>query len=92
MTWSKPGALPPPVERITFTYRLLNAARNVMFLVSGANKASILQKVLEENANPETYPAAGVHPDEGRVLWFVDRPAAASLTPDILKRFTIAAP
>jgi 6-phosphogluconolactonase len=92
VTWSKPGALPPPVERITFTYRLLNAASNVLFLVSGANKASILQKVLEENANPETYPAAGVHPDEGRMLWLVDRPAAASMAPDILKRFTIAAP
>jgi 6-phosphogluconolactonase len=84
VTWSRPGSLPPPVDRITFTYPLLNAARHVMFLVSGIEKAAILRMVLEGNASPEIYPAAGVCPDRGRLTWFVDRPAATRLTPDIV--------
>lgn len=71
-----PGSLPPPVERITFTYPLLNAAREIVFLVSGEQKAPVLKTVLEGNALPETLPAAGVHPTDGVLTWIVDNAAA----------------
>jgi 6-phosphogluconolactonase len=81
VTWSLPGLLPPPVDRITFTFPLLNAARNVMFLVNGESKAAILHEILEGSAAAETYPARGIRPTDGRLMWLIDRAAATKLTP-----------
>ena len=77
---SPPGTLPPPVERITLTYPVLNAARRVIFLVSGEKKAAVLQELLEGQPRPEERPAAGVRPVEGTVEWLVDEAAASALT------------
>ncbi len=79
VTWSPPGVLPPPVDRITLTYPVLNAARQVMFLVSGTNKADALADILSGKADPDRRPAAGVHPETGRISWLVDQAAAAKL-------------
>jgi 6-phosphogluconolactonase len=79
-TWSPPGVLPPPVDRITLTYPALNAARQVMFLVSGANKAEALRDILEGNATLEARPAAGIRPESGRLVWLVDQSAAGLLS------------
>ena len=78
-TWSPPGVLPPPVDRITLTLSVLNAVRQVLFLVSGAGKAGVLAEVLSGNAKLEDHPAAGVRPKAGRVSWLVDQDAAAQL-------------
>jgi 6-phosphogluconolactonase len=77
---SPPGTLPPPVDRITLTYPVLNAAREVIFLVSGEKKAAVLQEVLESHPSPEARPAAGVRPSAGTMEWLVDEPAAQRLT------------
>jgi len=82
-TWvvsSPPGTLPPPVDRITFTLPLINAAHQVLFLVAGANKAEAVQDVLEGSATVDKRPAAGVHPASGRLTWLLDEPAASLLT------------
>lgn len=78
-TWSPPGVLPPPVDRITLTMPVLNAAQQVLFLVSGAGKADVLAEVLSGNSSTDEHPAAGVRPKAGRVSWLVDREAAARL-------------
>jgi 6-phosphogluconolactonase len=80
LTWSPPGVLPPPVDRVTMTFRLINAARRVMFLVAGANKAAPLRDVLEGRAPMEQRPAAGVRPADGALTWLVDQAAAGLLT------------
>src|SRR6185503_6011875 len=77
---SPPGTLPPPVERTTLTYPVLNAARRVLFLVSGEKKAAVLQELLEGQPRPEERPAAGVRPVEGMVEWLADEAAASALT------------
>ncbi len=65
-----PG-LNPPVRRITMTFPVLNAAKNVLFLISGAEKQPIVRTILE---NPEKakalYPSARIEP-EGKVSWFL---------------------
>lgn len=64
--------------RITLTLPVLNRARCVMFLASGRDKASILHEVFEnKNAN---LPSQRVCPENGRLLWLIDRAAAASLS------------
>ncbi|MGA8762804.1 MAG: 6-phosphogluconolactonase [Candidatus Sulfotelmatobacter sp.] len=67
-------------NRITFTLPLINAARSVAFLVSGADKAPVLREVLEGNADGKKYPSKLVRPSEGKVIWFVDRAAASELS------------
>jgi 6-phosphogluconolactonase len=76
VTWSPPGTLPPPVDRVTLTFPVLNAARQVMFLVTGKNKAGALADVFA-GAPVSRRPAAGVRPTAGTVLWFTDQDAAA---------------
>ncbi|HQT94709.1 MAG TPA: 6-phosphogluconolactonase [Thermoanaerobaculaceae bacterium] len=77
---SPPGTLPPPVERITLTFPVLNAAREIVFLVSGQNKAEALRDVLEGNPSREQRPAVWVRPVDGTLTWLVDEGAASRLT------------
>jgi 6-phosphogluconolactonase len=67
-------------SRITFTLPVLNAARSVAFLVSGADKAPALHEVLEGKAPGEKYPSKLVQPTDGKLIWFVDRAAASELS------------
>lgn len=67
-------------SRITFTLPVLNAARIIMFLVSGADKAPVLREVLEGGGGGEKYPSKLVRPSDGKLIWFVDRAAASQLT------------
>jgi 6-phosphogluconolactonase len=67
-------------NRLSLTLPVLNAARCVAFLVSGTDKAAVLRSVLEENVPGEQYPAKLVQPKNGKVIWFLDRAAASSLS------------
>jgi 6-phosphogluconolactonase len=60
------GPKPPP-QRITMTFPLLNAARHVCFLVTGAGKRQIVEDIL---AGDLRYPAARVRP--ARTTWLLD--------------------
>jgi 6-phosphogluconolactonase len=66
-------------SRVTMTPRLLNAARHVMFLVAGPEKADALALVLEGVRDPQRLPAQLIEPTSGVLVWFVDRGAAARL-------------
>lgn len=62
--------------RITFTYPLLNAARQVAFLVEGAGKAEMVRRVIEGDAE---LPASLIRPITGELVWMLDQAAAADL-------------
>lgn len=69
----------PPPPRLTFTPPLLNAARHVLFLVTGTDKADAVQAVLEGEYQPDEYPAQIVRPTDGEVVWMLDTAAAGKL-------------
>jgi 6-phosphogluconolactonase len=78
---SPPGTLPPPVDRVTVTYPVLNAARAVLFIVGGEKKAVPVRDVLENDPDYHDRPAAGVRPTDGSLTWMLDETAAALLNP-----------
>ena len=68
----------PPCMRMTFTFPLLNAARVVLFLITGADKKDRLREVLEGKHTPP-YPSQSVRPVAGQRIILADRDAAAAL-------------
>ena len=67
-------------QRLTVTVPILNHARIILFLVAGSGKAPAVRTVLDDpQADARRYPARLVRSEGGRVLWFLDRPAAAQL-------------
>ncbi len=65
--------------RITLSAPAINAARSVLFLVTGAAKAERLQEVLKGGRDPSRLPSQLISPRDGTLEWFVDRAAAARL-------------
>jgi 6-phosphogluconolactonase len=64
-------------QRFTLTFPVLNAAGCVIFLASGSMKAKVVRAALAEGA--ATLPAGMVRPTDGRLVWLLDRAAAALL-------------
>lgn len=71
--WVVPVTRGRPEARVTLTYPVLESTRLVVFLVSGAGKRDMLDRVLS-GADTEV-PAARFSP-KGRLVWLVDRDAA----------------
>lgn len=69
-------------HRITLTPPAINAAREVVFLVAGAEKAEIVRTILRGPHNPTEYPAQIVAPADGRLTWLLDEAAASLLNRD----------
>jgi len=67
-------------RRMTLTLPVLDAAMRVLFLVVGPDKADILQRVLEGNADPP-YPSQLVRPRDGTRHFIIDEAAASKLIP-----------
>ncbi|WP_279239777.1 6-phosphogluconolactonase [Scytonema sp. UIC 10036] len=65
--------------RVTLTPPALNNALCTIFLVSGSEKAETLRAVLEDNPEPDRFPAQIIRPKQGSLLWLVDRAAARFL-------------
>jgi 6-phosphogluconolactonase len=74
----------PPPERVTFTLPVLNHARTVVFVATGAAKADVLQKILEPSTSDEHsqhLPGAMIKPVDrsSRIHWILDKEAAAKI-------------
>lgn len=66
--------------RITFTAPYINQAGQVVFLVSGADKAQVLETVLEGPYQPHKLPAQLIRPNGAQPIWLVDKAASHKLT------------
>jgi 6-phosphogluconolactonase len=73
-----PTVTPPP--RVTMTFPLLNAARQVAVLAVGAGKAATLRRVSDQlrsaGPDPQRLPITGIAPLNGRLRWYLDAAAA----------------
>ena len=65
--------------RFTLTYPAINNARNIIFLVSGADKAEAAAEVFGSGRVSSQLPAAFVQPIHGSLTVLIDRPAASGL-------------
>ncbi len=67
--------------RITLTWPVLVQAREVSFLIEGANKAQPLHDVLLGAHDPDAKPAQLIRPTSGRLTVLLDATAVAKLPP-----------
>lgn len=73
-------------QRISLTLRVINHSRNVIFLVTGKEKASIMYQILIKKS--KKLPAAWIQPEKGILYFFLDKSAASLLT--LNKNFEIS--
>lgn len=66
--------------RVSLTGKVINAAKNVVFLVTGSNKADKVKEIIEQPEVAEKkYPAALVQPDSDNLYWYLDEAAAEKM-------------
>ena len=62
--------------RITLTPIAINNGLNIIFLVTGANKATAVWEVLEGQIDPLQYPAQLIYSIQGKTIWYLDQAAS----------------
>ena len=66
-------------QRITITGKIINNAKLVVFLVTGAGKADKVEEIIHRSGAFREYPASLVSPTSGNLIWFMDEAAADKL-------------
>ncbi len=66
-------------KRISLTGQVLNQARNILFLATGAKKQQRIYEIFNDKKTAEAYPAYHIRPENGNIVWFMDTEAAAKL-------------
>ena len=67
-------------ERVTLTAPAASNSAEILFMVTGADKAPALKGVLEGPFEPEQLPAQLLRPQNGKLLWLVDGAAGSMLS------------
>ncbi len=69
--------------RVTLTVPVLNAAREVFFLVSGSPKSNIIKHIMSIKQPTKDLPATLVNPENGTLHWMLDSDAAALINKNL---------
>jgi 6-phosphogluconolactonase/glucosamine-6-phosphate isomerase/deaminase len=72
-----PTHVEPHIERVTLHPRVLDVARSIVVVVTGASKADILAEILGAEPDPRRLPAQVAR--RAGATWIVDEAAAAGL-------------
>ncbi|PWA02687.1 hypothetical protein BB558_001170 [Smittium angustum] len=75
----------PPPSRITFTLPVVNNAHNIVFVTTGAGKASIIHEILDQNS--KEYPSGLVSPTRGNLYWFLDNESSSKIVSHSISLF-----
>jgi 6-phosphogluconolactonase len=70
-------------DRITLTAPAASNSAEILFMVTGTDKAPALKSVLEGPFEPDQLPAQSLQPKNGKLLWLVDAAAGSMLTSGI---------
>ena len=65
--------------RVTLTSPVINRARDVFFLIEGADKVAALKQVFLGDYDPETFPSQLIRPASRRITLLLDSAAGAAL-------------
>ena len=65
--------------RISFTLPLINKARQIIFLVSGKEKATVVADILSHKKICPALPSQLIKPVKGTIYWMLDEQAAANI-------------
>ena len=68
-----------PSTRLTLTPIVINQAREIVFMVSGASKADALADALGEENDINRFPSQAFVPNNGFLRWMVDEDAAGKI-------------
>jgi 6-phosphogluconolactonase len=69
----------PYGNRITLTLPVLNNAAQILFLVAGSSKATVLSEILSNGEKKNEFPTGRIRPARGTVIWLIDREAAGGV-------------
>ena len=61
------------------TGKAISHSRLTVVLVSGIAKAEVAARVIQRQDGAEKLPAARIRPENGRLVWLLDQPAASRL-------------
>lgn len=67
------------LERITLLPNVVNRSANIIFMVSGEEKAGTLHAVLQGKEDHKNLPAQLINPVAGNLFWFIDYAAAGKI-------------
>ena len=66
-------------KRVSINGKVINKAKEVIFLVTGDTKAGKVKEIHGKLGNYKKYPAALVQPESGKLTWFLDEAATSLL-------------
>ena len=66
-------------NRLTMTFPAINNADNILFMVSGEEKAEAIREVLKGESNFEKFPSQKIKPAKGKITWLLDQGASSSI-------------
>jgi 6-phosphogluconolactonase len=69
----------PNQNRVTLTLAVLNNAAQILFLVAGTSKATVLSEILKDENKRREFPAGRIRPVRGTVIWLIDQEAAGTV-------------
>jgi 6-phosphogluconolactonase len=63
---------PPLVDRVTLTFPVIKAAKRIIFLVTGIEKAGILARIFKTPSIPDSLPVEVIIKNHPNTRWFID--------------------